>query len=339
MDARHTGIDEVQLQNVVILRALHLGDLLTAVPAFRALRRGFPNARIALVSLPWAADFVRRFQAYLDDFISFPGFPEQTPNIRDFPTFLINVQKQNFDLAIQMQGSGGPANSLIRLWGAKRSTGFYKRSTYCPDQAQFLEYPEHEPEVWRHLRLMQFLDIPLQGDQLEFPLYEEDYEGFQHLKADLGLLENYVCIHPGARTVDRRWPPEKFAKLADGLSALGYQIVLTGSLAEAAITEAVASLMESPAINLAGKTALGTLGVLLSQARLLVCNDTGVSHMASALQTPSLILFTVSDPNRWAPQNKDLHYVVHDAMTATAPRVLSQAVRHMERVCEHVYSS
>src|SRR5262245_1885889 len=144
------SLDEIVPRQVVILRALQLGDLLTAVPAFRALRGAFPDACITLVSLPWAHEFVERFHTYLDHFISFPGFPEfpeQSINIREFPAFLFNLQKSNFDLALQMQGSGGPANSLICLWGAKRCAGFYKRGTYCPNEDSFLEYPEHEPEV------------------------------------------------------------------------------------------------------------------------------------------------------------------------------------------------
>ena len=340
MDPSEAGLNEAIPRRIVILRALQLGDLLTAVPAWRALRGALPNSHITLVSLPWASDFVKRFRAYLDDFISFPGFPdfpEQPADIRAFPAFLVQLQGSNFDLAIQMQGAGGVANSLISLWGAKQSTGFYKRGTYCPDENHFLEYPEHEPEVWRHLRLMQFLDIPLRGDELEFPLFEGDHEAFHCLEKEFSFTDNYVCIHAGARALGRRWPPDQFAKVADGLAALGYQIVLTGSQAEVSITDAVASFMEAPALNLAGKTDLGSLAILISRARLLVCNDTGVSHIAAAMKAPSVILFTGSEPQRWAPQNRDLHYVVHNAMTAAAPMVLSEAVSHLERVYEYVY--
>src|SRR4030095_2673493 len=218
-------LDKVAPNNVVILRALHLGDLLNAVPAFRALRGSLPNAHITLVSLPCATDFVKRFNAYLDDFIAFPGFPglpEQLPNIHDFPFFLLKLQRSNFDLAIQMHGSGGIANSLIHLCGAKRNAGFYTPGTYCPDKNYFMTYPAHEPEVWRHLRLMEFLGIPLHGEELEFPLFEEDRTAVQHIKDDFNLKDKYVCIHPGARASNRRWPPNKFADVADGLAALGY---------------------------------------------------------------------------------------------------------------------
>jgi ADP-heptose:LPS heptosyltransferase len=68
--------------------------------------------------------------------------------------------------------------------------------------------------------------------------------------------------------------------------------------------------MRYPSVNLAGQTDLGTMAALLSQASLLVSNDTGVSHLAAALRVPSVILFLASDPRRWAPQDRELHRVV-----------------------------
>lgn len=122
--------------NIVILRALQLGDLLCAVPSFRALRKAFPAARITLVGLPWAESFVQRFQAYLDDFVAFPGWPglpEREPQIEQIPGFLAEMQARRFDLALQMQGSGGFTNPLIRLFGARQTVGFYLPGQYFPE--------------------------------------------------------------------------------------------------------------------------------------------------------------------------------------------------------------
>jgi ADP-heptose:LPS heptosyltransferase len=336
MDLKQSGLPD--LKQIVIFRALQLGDMLNAVPAFRALRAAFPDARITLVGLPWCDEFVRRFHSYLSDFVSFPGFPglpEQTPNLPGILSFLKDVQDQHYDLALQMQGSGDIVNPMMALFGAKLSAGYYLPGQYCPDPNFFLEYPYSEPEACRHLRLMEFLGIPLQGSALELPLFDEDWKALEEIKTEHNLWKDYVCIHPGARGEHRRWAPEKFAVVADWLTALGYQIVLTGTAQEMALTAAVTYHMKTRPIDLAGKTDLGTLGALVSKAHLVITNDTGMSHVAAALKIPSAVLFAVSDSIRWAPQNEQLHTRIWDAMKKMPSEIIPQIERHLMSVYAH----
>lgn len=325
-------------QRVVILRALHLGDLMCSVPAFRALRAALPEAHISLVGLPSASSFVERFNHYLDEFIEFPGYPglpEQEPMISQVPHFLNEIQRRKFDLAMQLQGSGAITNSLTVLFGAERNAGFFLQGQYCPDESLFALYPVHEPEIRRILRLMEFLGATLQGDNLEFPLFPKDWDDFHKLTQDVELRPGrYACVHPGARAIERRWPVESFAVVADGLVERGLQVVLTGTKAEAELIAAVAARMKYPALNWTGRTSLGCLGVLLSRARLLVSNDTGVSHLAAALSLPSVILFTATDPERWAPLDRIKHRAIAWATAATPQSVLDEAdeLLQMERV-------
>jgi len=322
-------------KRIVIFRALYLGDLLNAVPAFRALRAAFPNSHITLIGLPWSEEFVKRFYFYLDDFISFPGYPglpEQTPDLPRLLSFLAEMQAMNPDLVIQMQGSGDIVNPMIDLFGGRQTAGFYLPGQYCPDKNCFLEYPEHEPEAWRHLRLMEFLGIPLLGDELELPLFDGDRAAFQQIKDKYNLENEFVCIHPGANAKERRWPTANFAIVADRLSAQGYQVVLTGTEKETPITMSVSLHMNAPAIDLAGKTTLGTLGALISKARLVVSNDTGISHVAAAVKTPSVILFPGPPSIRWAPQNTQLHRRVWDAMGKPPSEILPHVEEHLAAV-------
>ncbi len=320
-------------ETIVIFRALQLGDMLNAVPAFRALRAAFPDAQITLVGLPWASEFVERFHPILDGFIPFPGYPglpEQPANLAAMPAFVREMQERSFDLALQMHGSGEISNHLMTFWAAKRYAGFYPPGQYFADRESFLAYPQHEAERWRHLHLMEFLGIPLQGDELEFPIRAQDWRELEELKQALGFGTDYVCIHPGARKAERRWPAASFAAVADGLAARGYQVLLTGSRDESVLTESVAGRMNASAVNLAGKTSLGGLAALISGARLLVSNDTGVSHVAAAVKAPSLVLFSAADHERWAPGNTKLHKIIMDAQGVAAAEVLRRAEAQLE---------
>lgn len=306
---------ETPPKRIALLRALPgLGDILCAVPAFRALRAAFPQAEIVLVGLASVKPLVARFNQYIDRLLEFPGYPglpEQPLQLQKIPAFLQLAQQEQFDLAIQMHGSGIITNPLTVMLGARCNAGFFLPGEYCPDEQHFLPYLANESEVRCYLRLFQFLGVPSQGTELEFPIWEEDRQALQKIKAADRLIKGeYVCIHPGASTPDRRWQPEKFAAVADAIATLGLPIVLTGSNSEIELTQTVASLMKAPSVNLAGKTSLGALAALLQQASLLVCNDTGVSHLAAALQVKSVAIFTNSDPLRWSPLDRDRHRVV-----------------------------
>jgi ADP-heptose:LPS heptosyltransferase len=123
----------------------------------------------------------------------------------------------------------------------------------------------------------------------------------------------YAIVHAGAQLPSRRWPAERFAAVADALVGEGCDVLLTGSAGEAALLQQVQRAMRRPARSLAGATSLGVLGALVERAALVVCNDTGVSHVAAALRTPSVVVASGSDVERWAPQYRARHHVVwHD---------------------------
>jgi hypothetical protein len=205
-------------QKIAVFRALQLGDMLCAVPAWRALRAAFPRAEIILIGLPWAREFAERFAHYFDSFVEFPGYPglpEIVPALDQLPGFLSAVQAEHFDLAIQMHGCGTITNPLVASFGARDLAGFYKAGQFRPDASRFLIYPEELPETWRHLRLMEHLGIPLQREELEFPLFPEDWVALeripeaQHLEAG-GYVHSSrgTCgaapLAPGALRSNRR---------------------------------------------------------------------------------------------------------------------------------------
>lgn len=308
-------------QRLTILRALPgVGDMLCAVPAFRALRAVLPGASITLIGLPWARAIAERFPRYLDDFMPFPGYPglaEGSGDPREVVAFFAAAQERRFDLALQMHGSGAISNAVAFLLGARQTAGFYDPGQYCPDPDLFIPFPWHEPEVWHHLALLRHLGIPDDGTELEFPIDNTDRRELAALISGAGLRPGaYACIHPGFNTPARRWSPGEFAALADALTVRGLRVVLTGTANEREATRAVAAAMQEPPIDLAGCTSLGVLAALYADARLLVCNDTGVAHLASAVRLPSVVIFAMPDTTRWGPLDRNRHRVVHDATVA-----------------------
>lgn len=311
-------IDFAGLREIAVFRALQLGDLLCTVPALRALRAAAPQARITLIGLPWASSFVERFSRYVDDYMrfpGFPGFPETEPDIAAIPDFFRAAQARKFDLAIQLHGSGGLSNPLVVALGAARVAGFHAADQYCPDHRYFAQWLPREHEVHRYLRLLAFLGIEGEGgeldERLEFPLMESDYAALREAGIELPASAPYVCIHPGARLPSRRWSPLRFAQVADRLAEQGFRVYVTGSSDESEIAHAVVHAMRAPAVDMSGRTSLGALAALIAHARLVVCNDTGISHVAAGVATPSVVVCSGADPVRWAPLDHARHRVFH----------------------------
>jgi len=303
-----------EIRRIAIFRALNLGDLLCAIPAIRALKSSYPEARINLIGLPWMAEFAMRFRHYFDGFASFPGvagLPEQAIDLDAFTEFLHRERQADYDLVLQMHGKGSVTNPVVAMFGARRLAGYNEPGEYCPDPETFMPYPEGLPEIERHLALMNFLGITSKGRGLEFPVTDDEWREVANLRNVYGISDRpYVCIHPGARDMCRWWAPRKFAQVADAIAAKGVVIIFTGTNEEHSAVERVRKKMDAPSINLAGRTGLGVLGALIGQASLLVSNDTGVSHIAAAMGTPSVVIFLTSDPARWAPLDRELHHVI-----------------------------
>jgi len=309
------GAELAAKQRIGIFRALYLGDLLCAIPAARALRSAFPGGEITLIGLAWAAEFARRFGKYFDDFLEFPPHPAlhaEAPGEWHGGEFLDQSRAQPFDLLLQMQGDGSKANEIIAAMNARTLAGFEPKESDPGVAGYFFPYPEGLSEVERNLELMRQLGIRAGSDRrLEFPLTTSDEtECAAALEAAGGVGGAYAVIHPGAKLASRRWPAARFAKVAVELAREGLEVVVTGSAGERPLAEEVVGQVGHRALNVAGGTSLGAFGALVSHASLVVTNDTSTSHIAAALEVPSVVIASGSDVERWAPANRELHRVL-----------------------------
>ncbi|WP_084958409.1 glycosyltransferase family 9 protein [Thermoactinospora rubra] len=252
----------------LVLRGLGLGDLLTAVPALRGLRRALPGCRITLAApepLRPLLPLIGAVDELLD--VSGPGpVPFERPG-----------------LAVNLHGRGPQSIEALRATrpGALLSYGAGPA------------WPERVHEVRRWCDLLEWYGIAC--DPGDLALGRTDRSG-------------PAIVHPGAAYPARRWPPERFAEVA---RALGEDVVVTGGPGEAEPARRVADLAGLPAGRvLAGRTDLGELAALMATARLVVCGDTGVGHLATAFGVPSVLLFGPTSPELWGPPPGRGHVVL-----------------------------
>ena len=301
------------IRSIAVIRALALGDMLCAIPSLRALRSRYPTAGITLIGLPWARDLVERYPKYLDEHLAFPGYPG-IPEVPVDPgtvlAFLADMQRRRFDLVVQLHGSGLHINEFALLCDGATTAGFVPPGLSAPGPGVWVPYPPHGSEVDRLLALPAALGAPV-DPALEFPIADSDVDDLDRLLAGaISPKEPLAVVHAGGSTPSRRWPAERFAAVADELARAGLQVVLTGTAGERATALAVTGAMTARPVDLTGRTSLAAAAALIERARIVVTNDTGISHLAAAVGTQSVVIFSASDRDRWAPLDGATHVAI-----------------------------
>jgi ADP-heptose:LPS heptosyltransferase len=265
--------------NVLILRALGLGDFLTAVPAYRGLRHAFPEATITLAG-PAVLEPLAALTGAIDQLLPVNGLGE------------LSEMSPSPDLAVNLHGAG--PESI----GDLLATGAWRLLTHSHPRYPGIAGPGwcaemHEVERWTRLLTLEGIPADPTDLQLAKPAHSS-------------AILDAVIMHPGAKAEARRWPVSRFAEVARGLDVAGHRVVITGSASERTRCLAVAGLAGLGQDSVvAGELDLGGLAALVAGARLVVSGDTGIAHLASAYATPSVILFGPTSPERWGPPAKN----------------------------------
>lgn len=318
---------------VVVFRALRgLGDLLVAVPALRTLRASLPDVRIALVGLRETRQVAERFGHLYDEFVCFPGWfgiPE--------PGYPGDVDKlagwYGADAVIQMHGDGTSSNGFCLSLEPKSLTAFGPVAAEKAGSVDTAPYPLHTREIDRCLdlvvRTLGILGVePVALDRsLEFWLTADDNREAAEV-LDRWRDEPYTIVHPGAQLENRRWGAGNFAEVGRVLAEQG-RVLVTGTAAEHELAAEVAARIGRSARNIAGELSLGGMAALLAGSRGVVTNDTGISHLADAVVTRSVIVFTASDPHRWAPADSSLHWPVYQPARDDEPATVTPEGRRL----------
>ncbi|WP_212827824.1 glycosyltransferase family 9 protein [Polymorphospora rubra] len=286
------------VRRIGVLRANALGDFIFVLPALEALKAAYPRAELVLLGAPWHADWLTGRPGPVDRVMvvpptdgvrgPVPGEPDPAGQQAEFAAL---VQREGFDLALQLHGGGRNSNPFVRGLGAGLTAGL--RAPDAPPLDRWLRYIYYQPEVVRYLEA-----VALVGAEpvTLTPSIAVTVADRAEAAAVAGVPAGpRVVLHPGASDPRRRWPPDRFAQVADRLAADGFEVLVTGTPAERDVVEAVRSAARAPVRPLVGVLSLGGLAGLFADCAVVVSNDTGPVHLAAAVGTPTVGIYWIGN--------------------------------------------
>ena len=284
-------------ERVAVVMPNPLGDIAMATPALRALRRGRPDAEITLVVRRPMAPLLEEGQFH-DHLLAHDIYAEPSAWRRLVARRRIGRQLRGFDSVIVLPNSWSGA-LLAWLSGARERIGYARRrrdvllTQAVPAPREQGRFTPVAMERY-YLDLVRAIGCPDVGTQTELSVSRESLERCDALFLEFGIRSGapLVCFAPGAGFGPSKvWPVEYAAQLASALINDGCQIALVHGPGEEALAEVILSGTQGRAFSLGGEAlTLDLLKAVLSRADLLVCNDAGARHIATAFDVPALVL-------------------------------------------------
>ncbi len=278
---------------IVVLRALKLGDFLTGVPAYRALRRAYPSAEIVLAA-PRALEPLRDLAGdALDRIVDARALQPLAAELHDA------------DAGVNLHGAGPQSHRVLLAARARALIAF--RHDDVPESANGAPHDPSEHEVARWCRLLQHAGIDADPSELDLAVPPVLVPR---------RIRGATLIHPGAASEARRWPVDRWIEVARAEQRLGRTVIVTGGPGEVERARRVADAAGVPSTHVyAGRTNLRELAALVAAAGRVVCGDTGVAHLATAYRRPSVVLFGPIPPTAWGPPQRPYHRVLWNGTT------------------------
>jgi len=293
-------------ENVLVILIAGIGDLIMASKAFRALRRGYPDRCLHLLTSTEASVLAQKYD-YLDHVWAFPVRQMRKSHIPMLDIFgLIQALRKNeFELTLNLY--------RVTSWrGALRMgllmSSFRAREKIGYDSKGFgLFLDKKAPkEIFENRHFTDAMvdlarlagGVPDDGGIEVF--WDKSVEPkWSHLFSKDGNSIKPLCIgiNPGADRPEKRWSPENHASVADRLSEIkGAKIFLFGGPGEEQLAGRIEKAMKHSVTNLAGKLSLNELAYVISRLNLFLTNDSGPMHIAAAVKIPVVALFGPEDP-------------------------------------------
>ncbi len=276
-----------QINSICLVRLSALGDVLMVTPLVRRLQDTMPHVKITWVISKLAHQLVAGMEDV--EFI----VTDKPNSLRDYWTFKQRMRSYHFDVCLAAQAAMR-ANLLYPLIRCKRIIGY--DSVRAKDgHGWFIDdaiEPGTEHTLEGFLKFADVLGVPKTNIRWDLPISKESHDwALAHIPKGKPI----ICLNPAASKPERSWPVERYIEVMNHAQThLDCQLVLIGGPGSFDREMADAILAKVEAIDLVGKTKPPQLMAVIKQASLIICPDTGPSHMASAVGTPVIALQAVT---------------------------------------------
>ena len=290
-------------RHVLVIVTRRIGDVLLATPVIRSLKQAWPGATIDALVFSSTADVL----AANPDITQIHAIPER-PSLLQHIVFIAQLFKR-YDLALSLVPGDRP--TFYAFFAGRKKVGLLLDSPKERWKRRFLDdwvaYDLAEKHtVLTCLSLLQTLGVSPQAE-ITVGWCEADQRHINELLAPL-REQRFVVLHVFPKFNYKMWSDAGWIQLAQWIAARGLRIVLTGGndTAEREYVGRLANAMTAP-LNLAGQLSLSETACVLSRAAAYVGPDTAVTHMAAALDVPTVTFFGPTDPVKWGPWPKGYH--------------------------------
>ena len=329
------------VRRIVVLRANGLGDYVVAQPALAALRAAYPDAAITLVTSPPVAALLDGRPSPVDEVLAAPrvagvrgepgpdGPPDDPPAVVE--EFCAVLRARRFDLGIQLHGGGGNANPLLLRFGARITAG--SRAPGAAPLDRTVPWTAFQHDLMRWLEVVSLVGVEPVCLRPRVAVTAPDRAEAADALAgvDRGPV---VAVHPGATDPRRRWLPRRLGELGAALDALGARIVLLGGASDAALVDEIRAGLGAAAgraVDLSGRLSVGGLVGVLESADLFVGNDSGPRHLAEAVGTATVGVFTRANLVDVSP----LFRARHRVLVSWQSRCVACGADYVDEPCGH----
>lgn len=276
---------------ILIIRLSSIGDIVLASPLIRILRNRFKQARIDLLV---AEEYKEILEAnlHLNQIITF----DRKTGLRGLLKLGGQIRRTQYDLVIDIHRK--IRSRLISfISGAGQVITYQKRSLlrFLLVHFKLNLYREIIPVPELYLKPLKRLGLENDGGGLEFWIHPEKREVVATRLGQKGIKEEdtpLIALAPAAKWEIKRWPAESFIQVANQLAEKdGAFIALLGGPDDQGLCQEIADSIKGRVWMAAGELSLAGTAALLERSRLLITNDSGVMHIASAVGTPLVAIF------------------------------------------------